>query len=188
MEHNDTEINDFSLGFINDDGATENFIEDGNTDDYSGSPGFEIVEEKKVNHGMLVSTRQVAETFFHKMVPSQTVQVQLNSVMANNHYVENAEAMIMIMEKQGSLLRKVKAYVMGKLIKPSMTIASAIVFIFALVLMHCAYLKEEVEIWNETYTDISATNMKTMRQSSQMMKWNESNDEVWKKHNGVFSN
>lgn len=156
-EHNDTEINDFSLGFINDDDPNKNFIEDGNMDDYSSSPSFEVVEEIKVNHGMLVSTRQVVETFFHQIVPSQTVQVHLiNSVMAHNHYVENAEAMLMIMENQGSLLRnKVKAYVMGKLIKPSKTIASAIVFVFALVLMHCVYLKEEVEIWNESNNEVN---------------------------------
>lgn len=156
-EHNDTEINDFSLGFINDDDPNKNFIEDGNMDDYSSSPSFEVVEEIKVNHGMLVSTRQVVETFFHQIVPSQTVQVHLiNSVMAhNNHYVENAEAMLMIMENKGSSLRnKVKAYVMGKLIKPSKTIASAIVFVFALVLMHCVYLKEEVEIWNESNNEV----------------------------------
>lgn len=156
-EHNDTEINDFSLGFINDnDGPNENFIEDGNIDDYSSSPSFEVVEEIKVNHGMLVSTHQVVETFFHQIVPSQTVQVHLiNSVMAHNHYVENAEAMLMIMENKGSSLRnKVKAYVMGKLIKPSKTIASAIVFIFAFVLMHCVYLKEEVEIWNESNNEV----------------------------------
>lgn len=156
-EHNDTEINDFSLGFINDnDDPNENFIEDGNIDDYSSSPSFEVVEEIKVNHGMLVSTRQVVETFFHQIVPSQTVQVHLiNSVMAHNHYVENAEAMLMIMENKGSSLRnKVKAYVMGKLIKPSKTIASAIVFVFALVLMHCVYLKEEVEIWNESNNEV----------------------------------
>lgn len=144
------------MGFINDDDPNKNFIEDGNMDDYSSSPSFEVVEEIKVNHGMLVSTRQVVETFFHQIVPSQTVQVHLiNSVMAHNHYVENAEAMLMIMENQGSLLRnKVKAYVMGKLIKPSKTIASAIVFIFAFVLMHCVYLKEEVEIWNESNNEV----------------------------------
>ncbi|TKY56653.1 NAC domain-containing protein 86 [Spatholobus suberectus] len=166
-EHNDTEINDFSLGFINDDDPNENCIEDGNVDDYSSSPSFEVVEEIKINHGMLVSTRQVAETFFHQIVPSQTVQVHLNSVMANNDYVENAEAVLMIMENQGSLLRKVKAYVMGKLIKPSKKIASAIVFVFALVLMHCVYLKEEVEIWNETCCG-STTSMKRMSQSNEV--------------------
>ncbi|ESW13962.1 hypothetical protein PHAVU_008G241200 [Phaseolus vulgaris] len=177
MEHNDTEINDFSLGFINDSDPTENFTEDGNSDDYSGSPSFEVVEEIKVNRGMFVSTGQVAETFFHQMVPSQTVQVQLNTVMAHDHYVENAEAMLLIMEDQGSL-RKVKAYVMGKLLKPSMTIASAVVFVFALVLMHYAFIKGEVKIWNETCCSNSGSIMKKTSQSSQIMKWNEPN-EVW---------
>ncbi|XP_020234131.1 NAC domain-containing protein 86 [Cajanus cajan] len=172
-EHNDTEINDFSLGFINDDDPNENFIEEGNMNDYSSFPSFEVVEETKVNHGMLVSTGQVAKTFFHQIVPSQTIQVQLNSVMANNHCVENAEAMLMIMENQGSILRKFRSYVMGKLTKPSKAIASAVVFVFALVLMHCAYLKEEVEIWNETYCSI-----KRMSQSSEVINWNKSN-EVW---------
>jgi len=173
MEHN----NDFSLGFINDDeDPTDNFTEDGNKDDdYSSSPSFEVVEEIKVNRGMFVSTRQVAETFFQQTVPSKTVQVQLNTVMAYNHYVENAEAMVLIMEDQGSL-RKVKAYVMGKLIKPSMTIASAIVFVFALVLMHCAFVKGEVKFWNETCCSNRGTITKKTSESSQIMKWNESND------------
>ncbi|WVY91020.1 hypothetical protein V8G54_036534 [Vigna mungo] len=175
MEHNGTEINDFSLGFINDDDSTEKLTEDGNKDDYSSSPSFEVVEEIKVNRGMFVSTRQVAETFFQQMVPSQTVQVQLNTVMAHNHYVENAEAMVLIMEDQGSL-RKVKAYVMGKLIKPSMTIASVIVFVFALVLMHYAFIKGEVKFWNETCCSNSDNIMKKTNQSCQIM--NESND-VW---------
>ncbi|KAL2317312.1 hypothetical protein Fmac_031188 [Flemingia macrophylla] len=176
-EHNDTEINGFSLGFINDDDHNENFIEDGNMDDFSSSPSFEVVEEIKVNHGMLVSTGQVAETFFHQIVPSQTLQVQLNSVRANTHYIENAEAMLMIMENQGSLFWKFKSYVMSKLTKPSKTVASAIVFVFALVLMHCVYLKEELEIWNETFCG-SATSMKRVSRSSEIIKWNESN-EVW---------
>ena len=56
-EHNDdTEINDFSLGFINDnDGPNENFIEDGNIDDYSSSPSFEVIVfiwRKKWKFGM----------------------------------------------------------------------------------------------------------------------------------------
>ncbi|XP_027368480.1 NAC domain-containing protein 86-like [Abrus precatorius] len=178
-EHNDSDINDFSLDFINDDDPNnENFTEDGNMDDYSSSPSFEVVEEIKVNHGMFVSTRQVAETFFHQIVPSQTVQVHLNPVIANNLSIENAEAMMMILENKGSsFAAKFKAYVMGKLIKPSQTIASAIAFVCALMLMHCVYLKEEMEIWNDTCGG-SACNMKRMSQSSEIIEWNESK-EVW---------
>ncbi|KAJ1377369.1 NAC domain-containing protein 74 [Sesbania bispinosa] len=125
-EHNNPDINDFSLGFINDGDPNDNFIEDGNMDDYSSSPSFEVIEENKV--------------------PSQTLQVHLNPVMMvnNDHSIENAEAIMMIVENQGSFISKFKAYVMGKLIKPSKTIASVIVFFFALLLMP---MKDEVEFW-----------------------------------------
>jgi len=97
--------------------------------------------------------------------------------MTHNHYVENSKAMVLIMEDQ-RYLRKVKAYVIGMLIKPSMTIASAIVFVFALVLMNYAFIKGEVKFWNEICCSNSGSIMKKTSQSSQIMKWNESN-EVW---------
>ncbi|KAI4307708.1 hypothetical protein L6164_030866 [Bauhinia variegata] len=145
---NDSEINDFPLGFINEHDPNENFIDDGNMDDdYSNSPSFEVVEETKVSHGMFVSTRQVAETFFHQIVPSETVKVQLNPVIAkNNLSINHHEAVTKTTpENPGSFFRKFKSYMMGKLIKPSKTIASAIVHIFALLLMHYIYLEEQME-------------------------------------------
>ena len=80
-EFNDgDETNDFSLGFINDD-PDENFnIET----DYSSSPSFEVIEEIQVNHGMFVSTRQVADTYFHQIMPSETVKVHLNPVLLHS--------------------------------------------------------------------------------------------------------
>lgn len=164
------------MGFIND---GENFIEDGNMDDYSSSPSFEVIEEIKVSHGLFVSTRQVAMTFFHQIVPSQTLQVHLNPVkMANNnnHSIENnkAEALLMIVENQGSFLREFKAYVMGKLIKPSKNIASnLIVFVFSLLFLLGVYLKEEVEIWKPDVEE------KCSYQSYDIIKWSESKEEVW---------
>ena len=90
-EDTDQTNDEFSLGFINGD-PNENFVDDGNMDDYSSSPSFEVFEEIKVNHGLFVSTRQVAETFFHQLVPSQTVQVHLNPVLllGNNFLVEKS--------------------------------------------------------------------------------------------------
>ncbi|KAF1895006.1 hypothetical protein Lal_00022502 [Lupinus albus] len=128
QELSDTDLNDFSLGFIND---NDNFIDDSNID-YSNSTGFEVVEETK----MFVSTGPVAETFFHQIVPSQTVKVQLNPIIANNHYIENAETQ-MKLKNQWVFFRSFNA------------MANAIVFIFALLLMHCVYLKEQVENWKE---------------------------------------
>ncbi|KAJ1379305.1 NAC domain [Sesbania bispinosa] len=172
---NDTDIEDFSLGFINDDDPNENFIDDSNID-YSNSTSFELVEETKVSHGMFVSTRQKADTFFHQIAPSQTLKVQLNPVMANKQCsIQNAETL-----NQGhSFFRKFKAYVMGKLKKPSKTIASALVFIFALLLMHFVYLKEQVEEWKPSPEDVknkccsNANNMKRMIQPAEKIIWNE---------------
>ncbi|XP_038875380.1 NAC domain-containing protein 86 [Benincasa hispida] len=78
------DMNDFSLAFINEDVPNANNYDmegSGNTmANYSISPSFEVVEEIKVNHGLFISTRQVAETFFHQTMPSETVKVQnLNS-------------------------------------------------------------------------------------------------------------
>lgn len=147
-------------------------------DDYSSSPSFyEVIEEIKVSHGLLVSTQQVAMTFFHQVVPSQIVQVQLNPKMIekNNHSIKNVEAMMMIMENQGSLFRKFKAYVMGNLINPSKKIASLVVFLFSLLLMHCVYMEKEVEIWKQNLENVKE---KRMRESYEIIKWNESK-EVW---------
>lgn len=45
-------------------------------DDFSSNPNFEEVFEKiEVSHGLLISTRQNAETFYHQLVPSKTVRV-----------------------------------------------------------------------------------------------------------------
>ncbi|XP_027337522.1 NAC domain-containing protein 86-like [Abrus precatorius] len=155
-ELNGTEIEDFSLGFINDSDPTENFMDESNID-YSNSTNFEVVEETKVSHGMFVSTRQVADTFFHQITPSQTIKVQLNPMLANNQSIENE-----VMVNQGSSFhRKFKTYVMGKLIKPSNSAVSALVFIFALLLVHCVHLKEQVEDWS------SASSMKRMGQPNE---------------------
>ncbi|KAK7305645.1 hypothetical protein VNO77_43552 [Canavalia gladiata] len=160
-ELNGTDLDDFPLGFINDDDPNENFIDEGNID-YSNSTNFEVVEETKVSHGMFVSTRQVADTFFHQIAPSQTIKVQLNPVMASNQFIENE-----VMANNGSSFhRKFKTYVMGKLIKPSNTIASALVFIFALLLMHCVHLKEQVE------------DMKGTRESAETIILNEQ-EKIW---------
>ncbi|KAJ6364511.1 hypothetical protein OIU76_029465 [Salix suchowensis] len=90
MGFNDSE--DFSLAFINDEPSDDNFIEESNVDDLASSPSFEVVEEIKVNHGLFVSTRQATETFFHQLVPSQTVKIYLNpAVVTTNFCIDTAE-------------------------------------------------------------------------------------------------
>ena len=170
------------MSFINDGDPNENFIDDGNID-YSNSASFEVVEETKVSHGMFVASRQVADTFFHQIVPSQTVEVQLNPVMGNNCSIDSAET-LMILKHQESFLREFKAYVIGKLMKPSNIIASAIVFIFALLLMLRGHWKEQVENWTPDSYDVKkkrccgANNMKRMRQLADKIIWNEQ-EKTW---------
>ncbi|XP_057433984.1 NAC domain-containing protein 54-like isoform X2 [Lotus japonicus] len=164
-ELNDTDIDNFSLEFINDDDPNVNFIDDGNID-YSNSSSFEVVEETKVSHGMFVSTGQIAETFFHQIAPSQTIKVQLNPVMTNKHSIENAETMVI--NQEYSLFWKFKDYALGKLIKPSKTTASALLYIFAILLMHGGYLKEQVEDWKPDLVDV-----KMRSQSAEKITWYE---------------
>ncbi|CBI27341.3 unnamed protein product, partial [Vitis vinifera] len=148
-ELNDSELNDFPLGFINDD-PNENFIEDGNEDDFSNTQSFEVFEKIEVNHGMFVSTRQVAETFFHQIEPSQTVKVHLNPVITNNLSIENSGTQIR--SKSGSsFFRKFKAFGRGKFIgitksiEPCRNIANTITGIVAFLLTCCVYLGENPE-------------------------------------------
>lgn len=157
-------------------------------DEYSSSPScFEVVhEEVKVSHGMFVATRQAAETFFHQIVPSQTLKVQHNpEIMAinNNNLIstENAETQILRMENpSGSFFTKLKACVMGKLIiKPSQTIISAIVFLFVLFWMHCAYYLEEqiMQIWKSDPEEYEG--LKEKYCCMKKITWNDQKERVW---------
>ncbi|KAE8660818.1 NAC domain containing protein 28, putative isoform 2 [Hibiscus syriacus] len=86
IEFNDTginnaEIEDFTRGFIDDD-PSDHFLDEGTMDDLASSPSFEVVEDIKVNHGMFISTSQVANTLFHHTMPSQTVKGHQNAMTA----------------------------------------------------------------------------------------------------------
>lgn len=119
-------------------------------DDYSPSPSFEVIEEVQVNHGMFVSTRQVAETFFHQLVPSQTVKVHLNPVLGHNFLVERIDTQTKS-ENRGSFFGKFKAFGKEKFVgitkstKPWRKIASTLVCAVTLVLMHIIYLQQHME-------------------------------------------
>lgn len=161
------------MGFINEDDPTENLIDE-EEGDYSSSPSFEVVEEVKVNHGMLVSTRQVADTFFHQIVPSQTLKVHLNPVtVAHNHSIHNTETCTV----SNNFFRNLKECVMGKLImKPSKTIASVIMFMFAILLMNWVCSDSEDTVKQRSW-------MKRMIRecgAEKMMKWNnDEKEKVW---------
>ncbi|GLU10605.1 hypothetical protein SLE2022_273980 [Rubroshorea leprosula] len=155
-EFNDSDINDFALGFI-DDNPNEKYLDAGRIDDTTSSPSFEVVEEIKVSHGMMnISTRQVAETFFHQIVPSQTVKVHLN------HNVDHKG------ETDGSgFFGKFKAFT---------RLAAAALCGILLLLMHWLYLEEE----NLTNEKLSVEgNGKVERK----MVWNEKKGKVFMVNN-----
>ncbi|GER27240.1 NAC domain protein [Striga asiatica] len=49
----------------------------------SNNHNFEVYEKIEINRGLLVSTRQVPNTFYHKVVPSKTVKVHINPTMVH---------------------------------------------------------------------------------------------------------
>ncbi|KAF6174590.1 hypothetical protein GIB67_006242 [Kingdonia uniflora] len=73
---NDDEENDFSLEFINDDDPNRIISQEG--DIVAGDSSFDLYEKIEVSHGMFISNRQVAKTFFHRIQPSKTIKVNLN--------------------------------------------------------------------------------------------------------------
>ncbi|XP_024975742.1 NAC domain-containing protein 86-like [Cynara cardunculus var. scolymus] len=68
----------FSLELLNQNqnDLHDNFLDD--CDFSTNNPTLETYEKTEISHGLLVSTRQVSDTYFHRMVPSQTVKIQVN--------------------------------------------------------------------------------------------------------------
>jgi hypothetical protein len=146
MRFNDSE--DFSLGFINDEPNDDNFIEESNiVDDLASSPSFEVVEEIKVNHGLFVSTRQATETFFHQLVPSQTVKIYLNpAVVAANFSIEKVENSQRYDKKPSKTTAKENFTGRKSSAQyPWRYLSSNVVCMIVILLMHCFYLGENVE-------------------------------------------
>ncbi|XP_010511513.1 PREDICTED: NAC domain-containing protein 86 isoform X1 [Camelina sativa] len=61
--------------------------------DTTSSPRFDVVKKVEVSHGLFVTTRQVTNTFFQQIVPSQTVIVHINPTGVNEccHNVTSKE-------------------------------------------------------------------------------------------------
>ncbi|CAM8962839.1 unnamed protein product [Rhodiola kirilowii] len=84
----DTEFDSFSLRLTNnnDNENDSSFLDESHAGEISNySTATEVVEKIEVTHALFVASHQMAETFFHQIVPSTTVQVQLNPVMMACH-------------------------------------------------------------------------------------------------------
>lgn len=61
--------------------TSDNLLDEGEMEDFSSTPDMEVYAKVEVNHGLMVSTRQLPNTFYHKVVPSKTLQVQINPIV-----------------------------------------------------------------------------------------------------------
>ncbi|XP_039031048.1 NAC domain-containing protein 86-like isoform X2 [Hibiscus syriacus] len=152
IEFDDTEINntgieDFTRGFIDDD-PNDHFLDEGTMDDLTSSPSFEVVEDIKVNHGMFVSTRQVSNTLFHHTVPSQIVKVHRNAMTATTFRFNDA-TITTHDEGNPTLVTKLNAFAKGKCMgvmaftNQCKKTLSSFLSMLVLLLMHSSYIKEE---------------------------------------------
>ncbi|KAF8398823.1 hypothetical protein HHK36_014683 [Tetracentron sinense] len=200
-ELKDTEINDLPLEFVNDPNAF--FSEDGDhEDDFSSTPSFEIYEKIEVNHGMFISTRQVAETFFHQIKPSKTVKVRLNSEIMQNFPIAKTNATKF--QTRSSFFSKFKAFESDKFMeitnsmKPwrgsffiNETMKTIIQIVLALLLASCIYLGEHSDdarsedgfsptskVTMETEERDFSPQVKKMKNPGRV-KWNNKNNNVW---------
>ncbi|XP_043694532.1 NAC domain-containing protein 86-like [Telopea speciosissima] len=146
------------------------FSQDDDLTNFSSNPTFEVYEKVEVNHGMFISSRQVAETFFHRIEPSKTVQVHLNPLMIYDFPMVNADPSSR--PQNGTFLSKFKAFARDKFrgIRSAMKRRSgwslindttnAGIHILALLLTSCIYLGANSE--NLVLRDEFSTNGKTM--------------------------
>ncbi|KAE8735855.1 NAC domain-containing protein 74 [Hibiscus syriacus] len=153
----DTKTEDISHGFIDD----EHFLHEGNIDDDDtrSSSSYGVVEDIKINHGMFVSTRQVANTFFHQALPSQTVKVHRNPITATSlfqFHMDKSDSTESSYNKGRSFFTKLYAFSKGKCTETLSSMksrASGFLCMAVLFLMHSFYLEVEEGGISEEFVD-----------------------------------
>lgn len=75
-----------------------------------------MYEKVEINHGLLVSTRQMPNTFYHKMVPSKTVKVHINPIVV--HHIPLSKLGFVASPKTGSSASQKIAPDTAKVMKP----------------------------------------------------------------------
>lgn len=60
-------------------------------DDFVSTPSFDVYEKVEVSHGLCVTSPNVAETFFHKVEPSNTVSIHMNPIGADELLAPKSE-------------------------------------------------------------------------------------------------
>ncbi|KAJ9540918.1 hypothetical protein OSB04_027424 [Centaurea solstitialis] len=147
--HNNFESTEdhFSLEFAateDHNNSNDNFLDEGDLEDFTTAPTFEIYEKTKTSHGLIVSTQQVSKTFFHQIVPSQTVRVQLNPGMIHEAKPDGQTTKLIMNKKV--LYDKFKIVADSKPLETTTKkTASPLVNLVSLLLICCFYLEESTE-------------------------------------------
>ncbi|KAL9674002.1 hypothetical protein QQ045_030266 [Rhodiola kirilowii] len=140
----DAEFNSFALRLTNNDNQiNSSFLDDGSgvSDEILNySPAAEVTESIEVTHGLFTASHQMADTFFHQVVPSTTVWVQLNNPTTPWHSYEDMPKLKTYITKSkelassegngngnGSALKKIVEYCINLIV---------------IVLMYCCISKE----------------------------------------------
>ncbi|VVA94197.1 unnamed protein product [Arabis nemorensis] len=107
-----------------------------NDNDITSSPCFEVVKKVEVSHGMFVTTRQVTNTFFQQIVPSQTVIVYINPTGANEccHQMTQKNE-VHVLKKMNPRIGNIISKILGRWRK----VAYVIRLIPMLLLMRCVH-------------------------------------------------
>lgn len=107
-----------------------------NDHDITSSPRFEIVKKVEVTQGMLITTRQVTNTFFQQIVPSQTVIVYINPTGADEccHEMTQKEE-VHVLKKINPRIESILSSILG----PWRKLLNILCFIPMLLLMHCVH-------------------------------------------------
>uniref|UniRef100_A0A7N0UV45 NAC domain-containing protein n=1 Tax=Kalanchoe fedtschenkoi TaxID=63787 RepID=A0A7N0UV45_KALFE len=84
----DTGFNSFALRLTDIDNQDDfRFLDESHIDELSNySAATEVIEKIEVTHGLFIASHQMAHTYFHQIVSSTTVQVELNHGLDSHVY------------------------------------------------------------------------------------------------------
>ncbi|ESQ28612.1 hypothetical protein EUTSA_v10018275mg [Eutrema salsugineum] len=109
--------------------------------DTTSSSHFEMIKKVEVSHGLFVTTRQVTNTFFQQIVPSQTVIVYINPTGENKYFNEmTSKEEVHVLKQQ---INPQIESIVSKILGPWRKFVYVIGFIPMLLLMRCVHQRDD---------------------------------------------